>query len=316
MNVKIQTHHVHVTEALERLINRNAKKIQKILPTFASEDLDLHVTLEKLPRGPQYHTVLVLTMPQSTIRVEEMKKNPAPCVLGAFAELVRRIKKFKSQLNRERFWSRESLPSAETPSVETTRELENAINHNLDQVEQYIQRELYHHSVMNGIPAGLLESHAVLDEVFLEVSSKVSSRPENIPLQQWMFHIARSVVLNRIKSIQSTSDESHVEERVPEASQWEDEEQNFHQPDEVLHLEDLIRDERSVTPEELLVREETQEKLHNSVAQLPSSIRESFVLFCLEGFNSDEVAMIAGKDPGEVLRDVEQARQELHQKMD
>jgi DNA-directed RNA polymerase specialized sigma24 family protein len=99
-------------------------------------------------------------------------------------------------------------------------------------------------------------------------------------------------------------------------SQWEDEEQNFHQPDEVLHLEDLIRDERSVTPEELLVREETQEKLHNSVAQLPSSIRESFVLFCLEGFNSDEVAMIAGKDPGEVLRDVEQARQELHQKMD
>lgn len=316
MNVKIQNRHVNLTEALERLIDRHSRKIQKLLPTFASQDLDLHINLEKLPRGQQYHTVLVLTMPQSTIRVEEMKNDPAPCVLGAFAELLRRVKKFKSQLNRERFWKREAIPSAEIPSVETTRELENAINHNLDQVEQYIQRELYHHSVMNSIPAGLLESQAVLDEVFLEVSSSVSARPEHISLQQWMFQIARSAVRNRIEGVQRTLTEAHVGEKVPAFSQWEDEEQDFHQPDEVLHLEDFIRDEHSVSPEELLVREEVQEKLHNAVAQLPSSIRESFVLFCLEGFNSDEVAMITGKDPGEVLRDVEKARQELHREMD
>ena len=99
-----------------------------------------------------------------------------------------------------------------------------------------------------------------------------------------MFQVARSAVRNCVQSARSSLNESHFGERVPKSSQWEDEAQDFHQPDEVLHLEDLIRDENSVTPEELLVREETQEKLHDSVAQLPGSVRESFVLIVFGGF--------------------------------
>ena len=316
MNIKIQNRHLDVTKTLERLIDRHSRKVQKILPTFASQDLDLHISLEKLPRAMQYHTVLVLTMPQNTIRVEEMETNPAPCVLRAFEELLRKVKKFKSQLNRERFWRKEATPKMETPSADTTRELEDAINHNLDQVENYIRRELYHHLVTNSIPPGLLQTHALLDEVFLEVSSKASSKPENVPLEQWMFQMARSVVNRRIGSLEKTREEPHVEERAPVNSRWEDEELDFHQPDEVLHLEDLMRDEHSVTPEELLIREEAQQDFHNAIAHLPGSIRESFILFYLEGFNSDEVAMITGKNPGEVLEDVEKARIQLRQQIE
>ncbi|MDA2933823.1 sigma-70 family RNA polymerase sigma factor, partial [Acidobacteria bacterium AH-259-D05] len=311
-----QNRHLHVTKTLDRLIDRHSRKVQKILPTFASRDLDLHIKLEKLPRGKQYHSVLVLTMPQNAIRVEEIESNPAICVLRSFEELLRKVKKFKSQLNRERFWRKETTPRRETPSADTTRELENAINHNLDQVENYIRRELYHHVVTNNIPPGLLQTQALLDEVFLEVSSKVSSKPENVPLEQWMCQIARSAVNRRIESVQKTRNEPHVEERAPVNPRWEDEELNFHQPDEVLHLEDLIRDEHSVTPEELLVREEAQEEFHNAIARLSGAIRESFILFCLEGFNSDEVAMITAKNPGQVLEDVEKARMELRQQIE
>ena len=73
MNIKIQNRHLQVSQSLKRVIDRQAGKLQKLLPTFASEDLDLHVVLEKLPRGKQYHSVLVLTMPQNTIRVEEIR---------------------------------------------------------------------------------------------------------------------------------------------------------------------------------------------------------------------------------------------------
>ena len=73
---------------------------------------------------------------------------------------------------------------------------------------------------------------------------------------------------------------------------------------------------RNVDVTEGLEREEVQEQLHHSIAQLSGSVRESFVLFCLEGFNSDEVAMVTGKEPEEVLKEVEQARQELKQKME
>ena len=48
-----------------QLIERQSSKSQKIVSVFADADLDLHVTLERLPRGNQYHTVLVLTTPQT-----------------------------------------------------------------------------------------------------------------------------------------------------------------------------------------------------------------------------------------------------------
>ena len=50
MNLKIQRRHLRVTEALKRLIDRHANQLEKILPTFTSRDLDLHINLERLPR--------------------------------------------------------------------------------------------------------------------------------------------------------------------------------------------------------------------------------------------------------------------------
>ena len=98
MNIQIHSRHFSVLESLKRLIERRSRQVQKILPTFASRDLDLHINLERLTRGKQYHTVLVLIMPQHSFRVEEMKSNPATSVLRAFDELVRRVKKYKKIL--------------------------------------------------------------------------------------------------------------------------------------------------------------------------------------------------------------------------
>jgi RNA polymerase sigma factor (sigma-70 family) len=311
MNVKIQNRHLQLTQNLQRLVERQSKKVGKLLPTFASHDLDLHVTLEKLPRGKQYHTVLVLTMPQNVIRVEEVENNLTTSVLRSFEELLRRIKKFKSRLNREKFWQKEpGLPDRTVLSA-NTRELENAINQNLDKVENYIRRELYYHSTLDNFPAGILQPQALVDEVFLEVSSQATSRPENVPLEQWMFQIARNAISQRIEALRVTLEQPHIEETAPRQSQWEDEELHFHQPDEVIRLEDLMSDDHSVSPEEAMEQEEAREQLQKAIAKLPGSLRESLVLFALEGFNADEIAMITGKKSAEVLDDVEEARHQL-----
>jgi RNA polymerase sigma factor (sigma-70 family) len=311
MNVKIQHRHLRVTEALKRLIDRHADKVQKILPTFTAQDLDLHVNLERLPRGNQYHTVLVMTMPQRTLRVERMENNPATSVLRAFDELLRKVKKFKSQLNRESLWKKEPVSaSTETPSYKK-RILENAINQNLDKIENYIRRELFHRTLTEEIPTGLLQTSALVDEVFLEVSTKALDRPEDLPLEQWMFQIARKELNTRLQDFRESRKEIHVEENANMSSQWDDEDQTFYHPDEVLSLEDLIRDEHAVSPEQLLAQEEVKDELHKAIASLPDAVRESFVLFALEGLNSDEVAMIMGKSPTEVVQNVEKARMEL-----
>ena len=309
--MKIQHRHLRVTEALKRLIDRHADKVEKILPTFTAQDLDLHVNLERLPRGKQYHTVLVMTMPQRTLRVERMENNPATSVLRAFDELLRKVKKFKSQLNRESFWKKEPVSAnTESPSHQT-RILENAINQNLERIENYIRRELFHRTFTENIPVGLLQARALVDEVFLEVNSRVMDRPEDLPLEQWMFQIARKQLNTRMQDLLESRKEIHVEERANTPSQWDDEEQTFYHPDEVLSLEDLIRDEHAVSPEQLLAQEEAKDELHKAIASLPDTVREAFVLFALEGLNSDEVAMIVGKSPTEVVQNVEQARMEL-----
>ncbi len=309
--MKIQHRHLRVTAALKRLIDRHADKVEKLLPTFTAQDLDLHVNLERLPRGRQYHTVLVMTLPQRTLRVERMENNPATSVLRAFDELLRKVKKFKSQLNRESFWKKEPVSaSTESPSYKK-RILEDAINQNLDKLENYIRRELFHRTLTEDVPTGLLQTQALVDEVFLQVSSRAMDRPEHLPLEQWMFQIARKELNTRIQDFRESRKEIHVEERANTPSQWDDEELTFYHPDEVLSLEDLIRDEHAVSPEQLLAQEEAKDELHKAIASLPSAVRESFVLFALEGLNSDEVAMIMGKSPREILQNVEEARMEL-----
>jgi len=311
MNLKIQHRHLRVTAALKRLIDRHADKVEKLLPTFTAQDLDLHVNLERLPRGRQYHTVLVMTLPQRTLRVERMENNPATSVLRAFDELLRKVKKFKSQLNRESFWKKEPVSaSTESPSYKK-RILEDAINQNLDKIENYIRRELFHRTLTEDVPTGLLQTQALVDEVFLQVSSRAMDRPEHLPLEQWMFQIARKELNTRMQDFRESRKEIHVEERANTPSQWDDEELTFYHPDEVLSLEDLIRDEHAVSPEQLLAQEEAKDELHKAIASLPSAVRESFVLFALEGLNSDEVAMIMGKSPREILQNVEEARMEL-----
>jgi RNA polymerase sigma factor (sigma-70 family) len=244
-----------------------------------------------------------------------MENSPATSVLRAFDELMRKVKKFKSQLNRESLWKKEPLSaSTESPSHKT-RILESAINQNLDKIENYLRRELFHRALTDDVPSGLLQTRALVDEVFLEVNARAMDRPEDLPLEQWMFQIARKELNSRLQEFRASREEIHVEERANTPSQWDDEDLTFYHPDEVLSLEDLIRDEHAVSPEQLLAQEEAKDELHKAIASLPDGVRESFVLFALEGLNSDEVAMIVGKSPTEVVQNVEQARMELRKCM-
>ena len=315
VEVKIQSRHLRVNDPLRGLIDRHSHKIRRMLPTFQGPDLELHISLERLPRGNQFQTVLVLTTPQTTLRVEDMETSAATSVGRAFDELFRKVKRFKSRLNREQFWQRETSNRQPAPLPPVARELENAINSSLDRVEGYIRRELFHRALVDGIPADALQPEAVLDEVFLEVTAKPESRPEQVPVEQWMIQISREAIDRRVQSLLLTEDDRHVEDRVRPELDWEDETLHFHQPDEILHVEDLISDRHMSTPEDLIAKEEVRERLQKAVALLPRSIRESFVLFDMEGFSSDEVAMVTGKDPAQVLEDVERARLELREQL-
>ncbi len=314
MNVKLQSRHFRVTQNLNQLIDRQSGKVRKLLPSFADEDLDLHINVEKLSTGKQFHTVLVLNVPQKAVRVEAIEPSPSVSILRAFGELKRRVKRFKSQLNRHRYWHREvePAPGSLKPTVPSKSAPDSGeISLTLERIESFLRREIYHQAIQQGIPPGVLQPQALVDEVYLRVRSELES-PKGLPLDQWLFQVARSTLQDRITGLRANSDNPHVEESSNEVEKWDDESLHFYQPDEVLRLEDVLTDEHSSTPEEYLAREETEVSIHKSIAGLPDSLREAFVLFALEGFNSDEVAKITGKTPAEVLTAVNEARERLH----
>ena len=100
MNVRLQGRHLEFDPRLQGLIGKQSAKVRKLLPTFKPHDLDLHVAVEILPRGHQCETILVLTVPQTAIRVRETADSPSTSITGAFHELLRRVQKFKSKLSR------------------------------------------------------------------------------------------------------------------------------------------------------------------------------------------------------------------------
>jgi RNA polymerase sigma factor (sigma-70 family) len=313
MNIKITTRNFELLKNHEKLIDRQTQKISKMLPTFSSEVLDLTISLERLPRGSQYQTSLVLSIPQRTITVEEIQDNPTTATVRAFTELKRRVKRFKSQLNRERLWHK--TPPTASESGPTGREFESVINDNLDKIENYIRREIYHLILAGTVPPGVLEPHALVDDVFLQLTSGSDQFPVRVPLEQWMYQVARKTVQERLAELETTRNDSHIEEKAEVEDVWEDERLHFYQPDEALQVEDIIEDDASNNPEQILERDEVEKKIQQSIAGLPESFRESFVLYVLEGFTSDEIAMMTGKHPRQVIDEVENARELLRNEL-
>ncbi|HSR67070.1 MAG TPA: sigma-70 family RNA polymerase sigma factor [Acidobacteriota bacterium] len=310
MNVKTHTRNLRETDDLKRLINRQAKKIRKFLPTFASQDIDLNVDIERHSKKNQFHVSLSLALPQKSIHCEDIEYNLAAAVNKAFSELIRRIKRFKSKLNREKHWQRD--PKLNTvPAVTPQPGAYDEYQMSLEKIENYLRREIYHQVVLQNLPPGIVQPHALVDEVYLEVTANNATRPENLPPEQYMFQIARRLLSKKVRELRRSADQPHVEEPGNQSPQWDDEDLHFFQPDESLRLEDLLTDKKAATPEEYLAEEETEAILQKAIAALPGDIREAFVLYSLEEFNSHEVAMIMGKTREEVLEAVKEARESL-----
>ena len=277
-----------------------------MIPTFPPDSFDLNVVTEKLVRGSQYVTSITLNLPQRTVKVEETENNPISSVVRAFGEMRRRIGRFKSQLTRENLWRKQQIVSDQENNVETGRNMELAIDENLGKVENYIRREIYYEVVNGNISPGSIDPSSFVDDVFMEIFARPRS-PE-IYLDHWVLTVARQVLNKRISDIERHENDSHVEDSPGSRKQWEDEYLNFYQPDESLHISDLLQDSSSFDPEQLLERDEAESRAQKAIAALPLELREVFVLYSLEGFTSEEVAMATEKTPEEVLENVEKAR--------
>ena len=313
MSINIQNRKFEPDASYEKVVDRQSRKILKLLPTFPPDSFDLNVVTEKLSRGNQFVTSIALALPQKTLKVEETEDNPVSSAARAFGELRRRVVRFKSQLTRENLWHKQKVEPKQDKGVDAERKMEFAIDENLGKVENYIRRELYYEVVNGNISPDAIDPNSFVDEVFMEIFAR--PRPEEIYLDHWVLTVARQLLNKRISEIEMHKSDSHIEDSPGENRRWEDEYLNFYQPDESLHISDLLQDNKISDPEQLMERDEAEIRVQKAIAALPVDLRESFVLYSLEGFTSEEVAMAIEKTPDEVRENVEQAREILRKEL-
>ena len=313
MSINIQNRKFEPSQSYEKVVDRQSRKILKLLPTFPPDSFDLNVVTEKLVRGNQYVTSIALNLPQRTIKVEETEDSPISSAVRAFSELRRRLGRFKSQLTRENLWRSQKAAPDQVNNVESGRNMELTIDENLGKVENYLRREIYYEVVNGNISPESIDPNAFVDEVFMEIFAR--PRPEDIYLDHWVLTVARQVLNKRISEIAIHEHDSHIQDSAGNRKQWEDEYLNFFQPDESLHISDLLQDNSALDPEQLLEKDEAESRAQKAIAALPVDLREAFVLYSLEGFTSEEVAMATEKTPDEVLENVEKARSILKEEL-
>jgi RNA polymerase sigma factor (sigma-70 family) len=89
----------------------------------------------------------------------------------------------------------------------------------------------------------------------------------------------------------------------------------YHQPDDSLPEESVIRDRSVRTPEEIMAGDEMVAQLDLVLRGVHAQEREAFVLYTLEGFTVDEISRLAGRTAEQVRESIRQARTHIQQKL-
>ena len=93
-------------DPVEKECERRAEKLRRWLKRYEPDLVQLHVSLEKIPRRPGYSLTLNLTLPMGTLHATGSAPDPRASVKVAFAELESQLKKHQEKLRKDYVWKR------------------------------------------------------------------------------------------------------------------------------------------------------------------------------------------------------------------
>jgi len=146
--------------------------------------------------------------------------------------------------------------------------------------------------------------------------SQEDGRAQLLSLESWFHRLALQAIL---RLITANADTASISLDGPAGTQnvtgSDENVLQYHQPDDSLPEESIIRDVSVRTPEEIMAGDEMLAQLEAVLRGVDTQDREAFVLFTLEGFTVEEIARLTGHPPDQVRQSVHQARIHIQQKL-
>ena len=122
--MKITYSHIEavVRESVEQEFERHIDKLNRLLERYSPDLVQLHASMEKVPRKPQYSFSLNLTLPTGTLHATGVGSDARGGAKAAFAEIEVQVKKHQEKLRKDYLWkrkgSRAAVKLSEIPSTD------------------------------------------------------------------------------------------------------------------------------------------------------------------------------------------------------
>ena len=326
MNVHISYKYAKAPD-VEREFSQQIKKLERRVQIYRPELVHLHAIVDKsaASRG-EMQISLNLRVPSGQLAAQEAAETAVRALKRAFEELLKQLTKHKDLLRgqQHRRMRKQSngkaltVPFEDTlaavhPSIATGADITSYINANLKQLERFIERELRYRVNTGLLAADKLSVEEVLDEVVVRALGEEEHKPELLSLQRWMYRLALQVIDHSADGDMNEDSAVHLEQsaRKQNVKASDEPELQFHQPDETLSKENIIADNRVSTPEEIAASDEMVALVESSLVTAKREDREAFILFAVEGFTVDEIAVTTDRAPERIKESIQTARDQL-----
>lgn len=338
------------TPETEREFKHQIQKLEPRLQVFKPELVHLHAVLEPdNDRG--IGASLNLRLPSGKMTVQRSGENALAAIKSAFADLISQVTKHKELLRGH--WTRKSLrragrerltqmpippqpapvrtngkakalrPEAKEIRPSTTQtdgaavaDVELWLSANLRKLEEFIDQELNFQIESDRIREDQITREEVIDEVIVSALSHEGGKRELLSPENWFHRLALQAIR---RLIHDNADTANISLDAPAGIQnvtGSDEiVLQYHQPDDSLPEESIIRDESVRTPEEIMAGDEFVAQLDVVLHGVKAGDREAFVLYTLEGFTVEEISRLAGRTGEQVRQSIHNARTHIQQKL-
>jgi RNA polymerase sigma factor (sigma-70 family) len=321
---------------VEREFHNQIQKLRRRLQVFKPDLVHLRAFVEQ-DGSRRASSSLNLRLPSGQMAAQRSGGNALAAVKAAFADLLGQVTKHKellrghwSQTDRRRpapQTGRELRPSAVAASAGRAAKphpvtrvpesgLEGWVNANLARLEAYVESELQSRVVAGQIREDQISREEVVDEVIVGALSQEDHRVGLLSPESWFHRLALQAIRRLIHSNADTGTLSlDAPAGTPNVTGSDENVLQYHQPDDSLPEESVIRDANVRTPEEIFAGEEMVAQLDIVLHEVKTEDREAFVLFTLEGFTVEEISRLAGRPADEVRKSIHHVREWVQKKL-
>jgi RNA polymerase sigma factor (sigma-70 family) len=330
MNVHTSYKNLQKTPDLDREINQQTEKLKKRLQVFRPDLVHLRAIVEENNVREGFTVSVDLKLPSGNMAARQSADTAAAAIKTAFEQLTEQVGKHKNHLRAEWKWPRrrqvgrnrpspqvpfeDTIAAVQTPTI-SSDDITGYVNANLNRLFLFIQREVLYRENTGALRRDQVMPEEVVDEVIANALTDSNHRPEKVSLEPWLYRLSvRAIddIANRNGDESGSVPLDHAaqkDRRMPHGS--DDNELQFHQPDEAMANQDLIADTRTATPEATVYSEEMVTMVEAALLKAQPQDREAFLLYVVEGFTPDEISVISDRPVDQVRKSVVSAREFL-----